>query len=264
MDNRLRSTDLIAQIDAELRSASKLPFSHHSTVNVDEVLGLLTQLDQALPDDLHQARDIIAQADQIIQDATGYSETTCRDADIYAEDKHRESDDYYDTTVNGADTQATTILDSANSESTTIVEQAQNDAQLIQNDAHAYADDIVADAERQASEIINGAQHDAELMVSSAERQAATIMDHARSTQARMVSETTVLKDARVQAQKIVDQAHQEAIDYRAEIENNLDTDLIQLSSYAQRVFADIETARSILNDRVNFQPTDDAEDSDE
>ena len=232
MDNRLRSTDLIAQIDAELRSASKLPFSHHSAVNVDEVLDLLTQLDQALPDDLHQARDIIAQADQIIQDATGYSETTCRDADIYAEDKHRESDDYYDTTVNGADTQATTILDSANSESTTIVEQAQNDAQLIQNDAHAYADDIVA--------------------------------DHARSTQARMVSETTVLKDARVQAQKIVDQAHQEAIDYRAEIENNLDTDLIQLSSYAQRVFADIETARSILNDRVNFQPTDDAEDSDE
>lgn len=131
------------QIEDLVEIARALPMSASVLVNKAEVLDLLEQARQALPDDLVAADAIVADADAVMGRADTAAETTIQEANARAQD----------------------IVEQAREKADELGQRAREDAEQVRERASAEAEHMITSARSQAEKIVEQARAQAEEMI---------------------------------------------------------------------------------------------------
>ena len=163
---KLMTFELIDRLNLVVSSAKTFPLSNKLMVDKEELSGLLRRLEDSIPADLQQARQLLALEQQIIDESRRQAEETTKDAAQNAR-----------STVEKANTQAQSTLADAQARAAETLRSATDQANAMLADAQARANALVADAQARAqqmvadSEIIARAQAEAQELLESAHRE---------------------------------------------------------------------------------------------
>ena len=172
------------QIEDLVESSRAVPLSASIMVNKAEILDLLDQAREALPEDLVAADAVVADADAVLGRADSAAETRI------AEANSRASAD--------AEEEAERTRSRANEEATALVSQARADAEATIADANAQAarivstENIVRMAEDRAREIVSEAKRSATSLREGADDYVASSLDEL----ARLIADVSRRTDA--------------------------------------------------------------------
>lgn len=163
---KLMTFELIDRLNLLVSGARTIPLSNRVMVDKDELLRLMQQLEQSIPNDLQQARQLLAVEQQIIDESRRQADDTTKEANQKAR-----------TTVDSANSQAQATLADANSRASETMRTATDQANAMVADARNRANAVLADAQTRAqqmvadSEIIARAQAEAQELLESAHRE---------------------------------------------------------------------------------------------
>ena len=132
------------QIEALVEDARAVPLSAMIMLNRAEILDLLDQAREALPEDLVAADAVVADADAVLGRADTAAETTIAEANSRAQ-----------STLDEAEEKAKHIVDSANEQAERTVARANEEAEASVNQARSEAEAILVDANEQAKRLVS-------------------------------------------------------------------------------------------------------------
>ena len=128
MSNRKVSVEsLIDEMYDALERATKLPLMSKSLVNVSELTSILDEINENLPQEITQARSIVNDRNNIIEDAKREAEGIIKNARARAEVLVSQEE----------------VLRTANAEAAAVVEETQNKIREMKKAANDYVDDIM-------------------------------------------------------------------------------------------------------------------------
>ena len=151
------------RIEDLLEAARAVPLSASVMVNRAEVLDLLDQAREALPDDLKAADAVLVRADSA-------AETTIAEANARAR-----------STIDEAREKADQLVAEAEEHAQKTREKAEEDAKRVREQAEADAENTLADANAQAERLVSG-----ENIKQMAEERAREIVAQARAAEKQM------------------------------------------------------------------------------
>lgn len=128
----------ILQLEDLVREAKSMPLSSSALLNRDEVLELIDQMKDSLPDEIKQARWIVKDREELLAKAR-------RDAEAMVEQGRHEQ-------LRLASHEA--VVQRANEEALRVVEEAQDDARRLRLEAEDYVDAKLAQIEGQLQRIL--------------------------------------------------------------------------------------------------------------
>jgi hypothetical protein len=128
----------IAQLEEMVRDAKSMPLSSSALLNRDEVLELIQQMKDALPDEIKQARWIVKDREELLAKAR-------RDAEAMVEQGREEQ-------LRLASHEA--VVQKAAEEAERIVQEAGEDARRLRLEAEDYVDAKLAQLEGQLQRIL--------------------------------------------------------------------------------------------------------------
>lgn len=128
----------ILQLEDLVREAKSMPLSSSALLNRDEVLELIDQMKDSLPDEIKQARWIVKDREELLAKAR-------RDAEAMVEQGRHEQ-------LRLASHEA--VVQRANEEAVRLVEEAQEDARRLRLEAEDYVDAKLAQIEGQLQRIL--------------------------------------------------------------------------------------------------------------
>lgn len=131
------------QIEDLVEVARALPMSASVLVNKAEILDLLEQARQALPDDLVAADAVVADADAVMGRADSAAESTLTEANARAKD----------------------IVQDARAKADDLATRSREDAEAVRERAAAEAEHMVAKAREQAENIVEQARMQADELI---------------------------------------------------------------------------------------------------
>lgn len=131
------------QIEALVEQARAVPLSATIMINRAEILDLLDQAREALPEDLVAADAVVADADAVLGRADSAAESTIAEANSRAQ-----------STVEQAENKAAHIVSTAEEEASRTVEAAKEQAKASVNQARSDAEALIADAKAQAAQLV--------------------------------------------------------------------------------------------------------------
>ena len=158
------------RIEDLLEAARAVPLSASVMVNRAEVLDLLDQAREALPDDLKAADAVVADADAVLVRADSAAETTIAEANARAR-----------STIDEAREKADQLVAEAEEHAQKTREKAEEDAKRVREQAEADAENTLADANAQAERLVSG-----ENIKQMAEERAREIVTQARAAEKQM------------------------------------------------------------------------------
>lgn len=160
------------RIEDLVKIARAVPLSATVMVNKAEIIDLIEQAREALPDDLRAADAVVADADAVLDRADSAAEVTIAEAN----------------------TRARATLDEAREKADLLVSEATNEASRTVERAEAEAERLLAQARAEAEEMVEDARAQAERMVTTenitymAEDRARQIVSEARRVDAQLRS----------------------------------------------------------------------------
>jgi cell division septum initiation protein DivIVA len=128
----------LLQLEEMVRDAKSMPLSSSALLNRDEVLELIDQMKDALPDEVKQARWIVKDREELLAKAR-------RDAEAMVEQAREEQ-------LRLASHEA--VVQKANEEAERIVQEAGDDARRLRLEAEDYVDAKLAQLESQLQRIL--------------------------------------------------------------------------------------------------------------
>lgn len=131
----MRIDEIIIELQDIINDAKSMPLTGKSMIDKEEVLNLLDDLQDAMPREFAQAKSIVADRQQIIDDAKRESESIIK----VAEERKRALIDQQE------------IVKLANKKAKEIVEEAAQQSRELKKATHSYVDDIM----RRTDEAIN-------------------------------------------------------------------------------------------------------------
>ena len=158
------------QIEDLVESARSIPLSASIMVNKAEILDLLDQAREALPEDLVAADAVVADADAVLVRADSAAEQAIAEANTRAS-----------STLEAANTKADQIVSSAREEAERTTSRADAEAEATLAQARADAEAALADAQAQADRLVS-----TENIVRMAEDRARDIVADARREEANL------------------------------------------------------------------------------
>ncbi|RRR34078.1 hypothetical protein EHS14_04000 [Schaalia georgiae] len=158
------------QIEDLVESARSIPLSASIMVNKAEILDLLDQAREALPEDLVAADAVVADADAVLVRADSAAEQAIAEANTRAS-----------STLEAANTKADQIVSSAREEAERTTSRADAEAEATLAQARADAEAALADAQAQADRLVS-----TENIVRMAEDRAREIVADARREEANL------------------------------------------------------------------------------
>ena len=158
------------RIEDLLEAARAVPLSASVMENRAEVLDLLDQAREALPDDLKAADAVVADADAVLVRADSAAETTIAEANARAR-----------STIDEAREKADQLVAEAEEHAQKTREKAEEDAKRVREQAEADAENTLADANAQAERLVSG-----ENIKQMAEERAREIVAQARAAEKQM------------------------------------------------------------------------------
>lgn len=154
------------QIEDLVESARSIPLSASIMVNKAEILDLLDQAREALPEDLVAADAVVADADAVLVRADSAAEQAIAEANTRASSTLEAANTKADQIVSAAREEAERTTSRADAEAEATLAQARADAEAALADAQAQADrlvsteNIVRMAEDRAREIVADARRE--------------------------------------------------------------------------------------------------------
>ena len=158
------------QIEDLVESARSIPLSASIMVNKAEILDLLDQAREALPEDLVAADAVVADADAVLVRADSAAEQAIAEANTRAS-----------STLEAANTKADQIVSAAREEAERTTSRADAEAEATLAQARADAEAALADAQAQADRLVS-----TENIVRLAEARAREIVADARREEANL------------------------------------------------------------------------------
>ncbi len=158
------------QIEDLVESARSIPLSASIMVNKAEILDLLDQAREALPEDLVAADAVVADADAVLVRADSAAEQAIAEANTRAS-----------STLEAAKTKADQIVSAAREEAERTTSRADAEAEATLAQARADAEAALADAQAQADRLVS-----TENIVRMAEDRAREIVADARREEANL------------------------------------------------------------------------------
>lgn len=123
---------LLDRLDQLLEGAHHVPLTQKIWIDEEELQVVISELRQALPQEIRQARWIVRERERVLEDARAEAEGIVRDAKQYIS---RLADE-------------TTITKEANQKATEIIHKAQETARKIHQGAKQYVDDLLNGVEK--------------------------------------------------------------------------------------------------------------------
>ena len=158
------------QIEDLVESARSIPLSASIMVNKAEILDLLDQARESLPEDLVAADAVVADADAVLVRADSAAEQAIAEANTRAS-----------STLEAANTKADQIVSAAREEAERTTSRADAEAEATLAQARADAEAALADAQAQADRLVS-----TENIVRMAEDRAREIVADARREEANL------------------------------------------------------------------------------
>lgn len=126
---RIEITGLVEVLQEIIDDGSKMPFSKKILVDKEEVIAILDEIVQAIPDDLRTAQWVIGEKDRILSEAKTEYERTKAEVDMMMRDKIDNHD----------------IVKEAQIKAQEIQSKAQTEAKMVRLSARDYADSLLSD-----------------------------------------------------------------------------------------------------------------------
>ena len=162
------------QIEDLVESSRSVPLSACIMINKAEILDLLDQAREALPEDLVAADAVVADADAGLGRADSAAETRIAEANSRASSTLDQANERAAQIRSDAEEEAERTRSRADAEATALVSQARADAEASIADANAQAERIVS-----TENIVRMAEDRAREIVSEAKRSAASLREGA-------------------------------------------------------------------------------------
>lgn len=206
---------LLDQIEDTIEAGSKIPFSNKISVDVEAIRTAIEDIRLGLPNEISQARAIVADRNNILVKAKNEAVSAVTSAQeksralvSSAEDKVRDivlkTESYTKSKVEEAEAQAKQIINAANEDAKVIRANAQLEAAaMVENSeiviqAKATAQTLTTTAQEEAASTIAGAKAQAENIVNAAAEQA-----------------TRTIEDARIRSDDAIDKANKWSAEIR-------------------------------------------------
>jgi cell division septum initiation protein DivIVA len=222
-----RLYETVDELSRVIENARSVPMSGSCMVPRDQLLDLLDDLRENLPDEVHAAGAIVEQRTEILEQAQAEAEQLTG--------RTREE---ADRLVAAARRQREEVLGTA---------RRQRDELLAR--ARAEAEDLLAQAESEADRMIAEARAHHEALLADAEAQQAEMVAAARAEHERLVSETEVYRGAVSRSDELGAQTVAEVARMRAEVDEYVDTRLADFGSTLERMLRSVEKARETLRE---------------
>ena len=176
------------QIQILVESARAVPLSANIVLNKAEILDLVNQSREALPEDLVVADAVVADADAVLGRADDVAEAAVAEASLKARTLLDDARSKADALLAEAVDEAERKVGRANEEAATVRSRAASEVEAMLADAHAQADRLVS-----ADQITEIAQQRARDLVMQAKREAAGLRQGAESYVANSLEQTSSL-----------------------------------------------------------------------
>ena len=222
-----RLYETVDELSRVIENARSVPMSGSCMVPRDQLLDLLDDLRENLPDEVHAAGAIVEQRTEILEQAQAE-----------AEQLTGRTRDEADRLVVAARRQREEILGTA---------RRQRDELLTQ--AQAEAEELLAQAEAEADRLLGEAQAHHEALLADARAQQEEILAAAQAEHDRLVTETEVYRGAVSRSDELGAQTVAEVNRMRAEVDEYVDTRLADFGTTLERMLRSVEKARSTLRD---------------
>ena len=216
------SLDELVQI---LEEAHGVPLSANCMVPRQRVLELLDELRDAFPTELDDAQDVLDQRDEIINDAEARANNTISSAD---DEAHR--------IVDEAEARANHTIEDANAHATGTVAAADDDARRLRENAQREYDSILDRAADESDRLVRAGNDSYERSVAEG-----------REEQARLVAESTVVREANDEANRLLSDAHADSSRLREECDRYVDSKLAEFEQTLQETLRNVGRNRSVL-----------------
>lgn len=131
--------ELLETIEKIFEDSKKVPFSNKKIVESDEILDIIEEIKNKMPDELKQARWIKEERARILQEASKEAEDIVKEAEkriIEMIDEHE-------------------ITKQAEAKSQEIIDEAKNQSRKISEGTKEYADSILAQTEKSVLDLKN-------------------------------------------------------------------------------------------------------------
>ncbi|HYO36175.1 MAG TPA: hypothetical protein VER97_08875 [Geodermatophilus sp.] len=222
-----RLYETVDELSRVIENARSVPMSGSCMVPRDQLLDLLDDLRENLPDEVHAAGAIVEQRTEILEQAQAE-----------AEQLTGRTRDEADRLVVAARRQREEILGTA---------RRQRDELLAH--AQAEAEDLLAQAEAEADRVIAEARAHHESLLADAAAQQAEMVAAARAEHERLVTETEVYRGAVSRSDELGAQTVAEVTRMRAEVDEYVDTRLAGFGTTLERMLRSVEKARENLRE---------------
>lgn len=216
------SLDALVTVVEEARG---VPMTSNCVVPRGDVLELLDDVREALPGELDDAQDVLDRRDDILGDAEAEAEQA----------------------RSGAHTEAEQLLADARAEAVRLVEEAHAEAEQTVARARHEAERAVAEGRRQFTELTDRARAEAERLDHAGRAAYDRHLADGMAEQARLVSQTEVVRTAHAEGARIVDAAEAEVERLRHECDTYVDAKLAEFEETLSRALRTVGQGRTQL-----------------
>lgn len=213
--------ELLQMVD----QAYGVPMTSNCMVPRREVLDLLDEIRNAIPTEMDDAQDVLDKRDGIINEATERSHSMVADAEAEAQRLVAEAQEKCDAMMNDAEDRAHGMVAHAEDE----------------------ADSIVQDAQREYDDVTGRAAAEAERLVASGNESYDRSVNEGLKEQARLVSESEVVRMANEEATRVRDSAHADSDKLRSDCDRYVDQKLAEFEESLTSVLHTVGKDRAAL-----------------
>lgn len=216
------SLDALVTVVEEARG---VPMTSNCVVPRGDVLDLLDDVREALPGELDDAQDVLDRRDELVDDARAGAEETRSSAQAEADDLLARARD-----------EAQRLVADAHAEAGQAVAQARHDAERA-----------VADGRAQYAELTDRAHAEAERLGQAGRAAHDRFVVDGQNEQARLVSQSEVVRAAHAESARVVDAATAEADRLRRECDGYVDAKLAEFEDTLSKALGTVSRGRSQL-----------------
>lgn len=212
-----------------VEEARGVPMTSGCVVPRGDLLELLDDVRDAIPQELDDAQDVLDQRDDVVNTAQAQA----------------------DKTLSETRAEADKTLNEARAEAEQLLAEARERAEQIVGHAQAEAEKAVTSGRREYEDLVGRAQSEADRMVQAGRAAYDQSVHEGKSEQARLVADTEVAQAARAEAKRIVDEAHDDAERLRSDCDAYVDSRLADFEDLLSRTLRTVGKGRQQLRSPV-------------
>lgn len=140
---------LIEEMEDLMDGASTVPFSKKVMVDADEVLEILTEMREALPEEIKQAQWVTEEKERIVTEAEREADAIRKGAQKDADEMNKDAQKRFEALINEHD-----ITKQAEKYGEEIVSKAEQNARVLKMQSITYVDEMLATTQNKIQDLL--------------------------------------------------------------------------------------------------------------